>query len=101
MPGEGSPFDWTVSDKQVDQFRERVPVVSPEFKVGDMLLFDNWLLHRTNRRPGMNVTRYAIESWFSPSVRIVALSPCGSSNNQRGRLRGPRWDIHWSERKQY
>jgi hypothetical protein len=64
MPGEGSPFDWTVSDKQVDQFRERVPVVSPEFKVGDMPLFDNWLLHRTNRRPGMNVTCYAIEPWF-------------------------------------
>jgi hypothetical protein len=69
MPAEDSPFDWTVSDRQVDEFRKRVPVVSPRFKAGDMLLFDNWLLHRTNRRPGMTSTRYAIESWFfAPSV---------------------------------
>ena len=69
MPPADSVFDWVVSDLQVDEYRERDRVVSPQFKGGDMLLFDNWLLHRTNRRPGMNITRYAIESWlFAPSA---------------------------------
>jgi hypothetical protein len=69
MPPTDSVFGWVVSDLQVDAYRERDRVVSPQFKGGDMLLFDNWLLHRTNRRPGMSITRYAIESWlFAPSA---------------------------------
>lgn len=69
MPSKDSHFDWTVSDAQVDEMRETIPVVTPKFEAGDMLMFDNWLLHRTNRVPGMTKTRYAIESWFfAPSV---------------------------------
>ncbi len=64
-----SPFDWAVSNSQVDEMRKRVPVVIPKFRAGDMLMFDQWLLHRTSRRPDMPDTRYAIESWFfAPSV---------------------------------
>lgn len=62
MPAEDSAFDWSVSDSQVESLN--LPVITPQFKAGDMLMFDNWLLHRTCRRPGMTVTRYAIESWF-------------------------------------
>jgi hypothetical protein len=66
---EDSAFDWAVSDAQVDEIRKRVPVVIPKFQAGDMLMFDQWLLHRTARRPDMTGTRYAIESWFfAPSV---------------------------------
>jgi hypothetical protein len=66
---EDSHFDWSVSNKQVDDFRKRVPVVVPRFKSGDMLLFDHWLLHRSWRIPGMTTQRYAIESWFfAPSA---------------------------------
>ena len=66
---EESHFDWSVSDRQVDSFRARVPVVVPRFKAGDMLLFDHWLLHRSWRIPGMTTQRYAIESWFfAPSA---------------------------------
>ena len=64
MPDTESHFDWSVSDAQVDAMRDRVSVVTPKFKAGDMVMFDNWLLHRTARRPGMTKTRYAIESWF-------------------------------------
>lgn len=62
MPAEDSHFDWSVSDSQVEALN--LPVITPHFKAGDMLMFDNWLLHRTCRRPGMTETRYAIESWF-------------------------------------
>jgi hypothetical protein len=66
---DGSAFDWSVSDAQVDELRKRVPVVIPRFRAGDMLMFDQWLLHRTHRQPDMPHTRYAIESWFfAPSV---------------------------------
>lgn len=68
-PTDESHFDWSVSDRQVDDFRARVPVVVPRFKAGDMLLFDHWLLHRSWRIPGMTTQRYAIESWFfAPSA---------------------------------
>ncbi len=68
MPDEESHFDWSVSDAQVEAMN--VPVVTPNFKAGDMLMFDNWLLHRTCRRPGMTRTRYAIESWFFAPSRF-------------------------------
>ena len=66
---EGSAFDWSVSNAQVEELRKRVPIVAPQFRAGDILMFDQWLLHRTHRRPDMTDTRYAIESWFfAPSV---------------------------------
>jgi len=69
MAASDSAFDWAVSNSQVDEMRKRVPVVIPRFRAGDMLMFDQWLLHRTSRRPDMPDTRYAIESWFfAPSV---------------------------------
>jgi len=34
-----------------------------------MLMFDEWILHRTSRLPGMSKLRYALESWFfAPSA---------------------------------
>jgi hypothetical protein len=69
LAAEDSAFDWAVSNSQVDELRQRVPVVTPRFRAGDILMFDQWLLHRTHRRPDMTNTRYAIESWFfAPSV---------------------------------
>lgn len=69
MAADDSAFNWSVSNSQVDEIRKRVPVVTPRFKAGDILMFDQWLLHRTHRLPDMPHTRYAIESWFfAPSV---------------------------------
>ena len=69
MAAEDSAFDWSVSNTQVAELSKRVPVVTPRFRAGDILMFDQWLLHRTSRRIDMTDTRYAIESWFfAPSV---------------------------------
>ncbi len=66
---EDSAFDWAVSNAQVAELSKHVPVVTPRFRAGDILMFDQWLLHRTSRRPDMTNSRYAIESWFfAPSV---------------------------------
>ena len=39
-------------------------VVRPIFEPGDVLLFDEMLVHTTAAEPDMPNTRYAIESWF-------------------------------------
>lgn len=39
-------------------------IVRPEFKAGDVMLFDDRFLHRTGSEPEMPNPRYAIESWF-------------------------------------
>lgn len=64
LNSSGNVFDWSVADSQVDNYRGTVPIVRPNFKAGDMLIFDHWLLHRTARNPEMTESRYAIESWF-------------------------------------
>ncbi|MEZ5167509.1 MAG: hypothetical protein R2695_13835 [Acidimicrobiales bacterium] len=46
-----------------------VPVLAPEFREGDALLFDHLFLHRTGVTDAMTKERYAIESWFfAPSA---------------------------------
>jgi ectoine hydroxylase-related dioxygenase (phytanoyl-CoA dioxygenase family) len=43
--------------------------IHPEFKAGDALMFDHFLLHRSWRDETMTRPRYAVESWFfAPSV---------------------------------
>ena len=34
-------------------FVGNVPIVTPKFSAGDMLIFDHWLLHRTHRDRSM------------------------------------------------
>ncbi len=56
-------FNWSVAPSLVNQrFSNRI--VRPEFEPGDILLFDETLLHRTYIEPTMTSARYAIESWF-------------------------------------
>ena len=55
---------WTVGDAVVEELAATTPVVTPVFKAGDALLFDQLFLHRTSVRPGMTRDRLAIESWF-------------------------------------
>jgi hypothetical protein len=56
---------WVASDGVVDDLvAETVPIVSPLFKAGDALLFDQLFLHRTGARPNLRRPRLAIESWF-------------------------------------
>ena len=60
----GAIFDWAVGPAVVERLAVDAPVVRPEFKAGDALLFDDLFLHRTAIDAAMTQTRYAIESWF-------------------------------------
>lgn len=58
-------FDWwIVGDGTADEIGRTTPFVTPSFKAGDALLFDQMLLHRTSARKGLTRDRLAIESWF-------------------------------------
>jgi hypothetical protein len=60
----GAIFDWAVGPAVVERLAVDAPVVRPEFRAGDALLFDDMFLHRTAIDPTMAQPRYAIESWF-------------------------------------
>lgn len=62
--GEGAIFDWSVSEQTIARELPGIPIWRPEFRAGDVLLFDHHCLHRTAVDPGMTKLRYAIESWF-------------------------------------
>jgi hypothetical protein len=78
QPGtHGAAFDWSVGPGKVELLQqEGAPVVSPVFKPGDIMLFDQLMLHRTGIRPGMTKSRWAVESWFfAPSTYPVEQGP--------------------------
>jgi hypothetical protein len=66
---EGAIFDWAVGPGVVERISASTPVMRPEYEPGDVLLFDEFFLHRTATDPSMTRQRYAIETWFfAPSV---------------------------------
>jgi hypothetical protein len=65
---DGADYDWSVSQVVVEREFPGEQII-PEFKQGDALIFDHFLLHRTARNVTMTRPRYAIESWFfAPSA---------------------------------
>jgi Phytanoyl-CoA dioxygenase (PhyH) len=60
----GAIFDWAVGPAVAERLAVDAPVVRPEFRAGDAVLFDDMCLHRTAIDPAMTRPRYAIESWF-------------------------------------
>lgn len=73
---EGSYFDWDVSERLVDGVAGDYGIVRPEFSAGDLLLFDEMLLHRTAVTPEMTHDRHAIEFWnFSAGSYPVGQVP--------------------------
>jgi len=61
-----APREDVVGEDVVAELASDAPVHSPAFGPGDVLLFDKYLLHRTQAfHPSMVTTRYAIESWFA------------------------------------
>src|SRR5262245_6264661 len=66
---EGCHFHWTVSPTTVARTFPGVRPWRPEFQEGDVLLFDEFAVHRTAAEEEMPNIRYAIESWFfAPSA---------------------------------
>lgn len=67
--GDGAYFDWAASDDVVFGAASDSGVVRPEFRAGDLVVFDELMMHRTAADGGMTATRYAIELWsFAPSA---------------------------------
>jgi hypothetical protein len=60
----GAIFDWSVGPDVVEQLAVDSPVVRPQFRAGDALLFDDLCLHRTGVDSNMTRPRYGIEAWF-------------------------------------
>ena len=61
---EGAFFDWDVSPEIVEQERGSEPIISPVFRAGDAVFFDQFLLHKTGTKPDLTEERYALETWF-------------------------------------
>lgn len=73
---EESQFDWSLSERAVREVAANAPIVRPQFRAGDALLFDHRLVHRTAASAQMTRARYAIESWFfAPGAYPVGQLP--------------------------
>lgn len=64
---EGAHFDWSVGPAVAEHVADGT-IVRPRFTPGDALLFDHFLLHKTDTHPGMTEARYAIEAWFASAA---------------------------------
>jgi hypothetical protein len=65
---EGANFKWSVAPDKAEEVSGG-SVLRPVFEPGDVLLFDQFFLHRTANDPKMTKPRYAIETWFfAPSA---------------------------------
>ena len=60
----GAIFHWAVARTEAERAADGAPIVFPQFKAGDALIFDQLMLHATGVKPGMTKRRYALESWF-------------------------------------
>lgn len=61
---EGAYFHWDVGTDVVQRELRGEGVLSPVFRPGDAVFFDQFLLHRTGVREGLTKDRYALETWF-------------------------------------
>jgi hypothetical protein len=72
----GAEFDWSVGHETAIQAAAGRPILSPHFKPGDAVFFDQLLLHRTGVKPSMVRQRWAIETWFfAPSTYPMEQEP--------------------------
>jgi hypothetical protein len=58
----GATYDWSIGHEVVMELSGAPQ--RPRFRAGDVLMFDQFLVHRTSDDPRMTGTRYAIECWF-------------------------------------
>lgn len=66
---QGAYFDWTVGHAVAAELAGQEGIIRPVFNPGDLLIFDEMLLHRTAVSDTMTQPRYAIEFWcFSSSA---------------------------------
>lgn len=66
--GPEAYFDWAASDRAVDDAAGPEGIVRPEFRAGDLVIFDELMMHRTATEPTMPNERRAIELWSFSAV---------------------------------
>ncbi len=72
----GAEYDWSVGHALAVELADGQPIESRVFRPGDAVFFDQLNLHRTEGRPALTKTRYAIESWFfAPSTYPMEWGP--------------------------
>ena len=65
----GALFDWSVGESVAIDIAGPQGVTRTHFEAGDMILFDEMMLHKTATSPTMSSPRYAIEFWvFHPAT---------------------------------
>jgi hypothetical protein len=64
LPTEGNLGQSSIAFDLVDEVAHDTPVIRPEFRAGDAMIFDERFLHRTFLHEHMTEDRYAIECWF-------------------------------------
>lgn len=60
----GALFEWTVPPVTAERLAGDAGIIRPVFAPGDLLIFDDLLLHRTGYSEGMTQNRYATETWM-------------------------------------
>ncbi|MCH7788514.1 MAG: phytanoyl-CoA dioxygenase family protein [Acidobacteria bacterium] len=65
----GANFEWSAAPDKVAEAAGDIDTVRPDFKAGDIVLFDELCLHRTAVAPEMRESRRAIEMWCFPPSR--------------------------------
>lgn len=66
----------SISDARVHATAADTPTITPEFRAGDALIFDQKLVHRTHLFPEMTKPRYALECWmFAPAHAAEEYAP--------------------------
>lgn len=60
----GGIVPYAVPFETIDEVTKELPAITPEFRAGDALFFDERFLHRTHTREGLTESRSAIECWF-------------------------------------
>lgn len=76
LPVDGVMSTHSISYELVAELAAEMPTVIPEFAPGDVIIFDELLLHRTHLTESMTAIRYAVECWFfAPSHPASAYTP--------------------------
>ncbi|MEM9421330.1 MAG: phytanoyl-CoA dioxygenase family protein [Pseudomonadota bacterium] len=60
----GAAFEWSVSQKTVNEKYSDCPATRPHFDAGDAVFIDHYNVHATSSGSTFTDPRYAIETWF-------------------------------------
>jgi ectoine hydroxylase-related dioxygenase (phytanoyl-CoA dioxygenase family) len=74
LPRRGAAPTWSV-DPALVSARFQPEIAVPAFAAGDVLLFDQWLIHRTHSTQSMRQSRDSFEAWLFPHSHAIEATP--------------------------